>query len=51
MTKSTTTKQPPSTNGAKQKLAFGKTFRHWRSGKIYKASDYGHKAWPFAKSK
>ena len=21
-------------------------FRHWRSGKILSAADYGHKAWP-----
>ncbi|MDP2279353.1 MAG: hypothetical protein Q8K51_14140 [Nitrospirota bacterium] len=22
-------------------------YRHWRSGKLMVASEYGHKAWPF----
>lgn len=35
----------------KQQVPFGKQFKHWRSGKIYRAEDYGHKAWPFGKRK
>jgi len=32
-------------------FAFAKTFKHWRSGKVYRAEDYGHKAWPIRTSK
>ncbi len=31
----------------KGNLIFVKSFRHWRSGKILKASDYGKKAFVF----
>lgn len=26
---------------------YATSFRHWRSGKVYYAKDYGYKAWPF----
>lgn len=26
---------------------YAASFRHWRSGKVYYAKDYGYKAWPF----
>lgn len=29
------------------KTGFVTWFRHWRSGKIIKAADYGYKAFPF----
>ena len=29
------------------KLIFCKVYRHWRIGKLMRASDYGYKAWPF----
>lgn len=33
----------------KGNLIFVKSFRHWRSGKIIKASDYGKKAFVFSR--
>lgn len=29
------------------KLVFCTVYRHWRTGKLMRASDYGYKAWPF----
>lgn len=29
------------------KRQFRTWFRHWRTGKIMYAKDYGYKAWPF----
>lgn len=29
------------------KLVFCTAYRHWRTGKLMRASDYGYKAWPF----
>lgn len=29
------------------KLIFCTEYRHWRTGKLMRASDYGYKAWPF----
>lgn len=37
--------------GAGESASFGTSFKHWRSGKIYYAKDYGYKVWPFRKSK
>lgn len=31
----------------KSKLVFCTSYKHWRTGKIMRASDYGYKAWPF----
>lgn len=40
----------PDTNSSKPvsetRVIFVKEFRHWRSGKIIRAEDYGHKAFP-----
>lgn len=33
-------------NATHDVAGFAKTFRHWRNGKVYRAADYGHKAWP-----
>jgi len=47
----TTSDHPQSANGGDSSPSFGPSFRHWRSGKVYYAKDYGHKAWPFTKRK
>jgi hypothetical protein len=31
--------------------SFSRYFKHWRSGKVYDAWDYGHKAWPIGRSR
>lgn len=36
--------------GKKRGLRFRPFFRHWRSGKILWAKDYGYKSWPFGGS-
>lgn len=36
----------PTKNGH-WKLVFCTEYRHWRTGKVMKASEYGYKAWPF----
>ncbi len=38
-------KGKPARNGVR----FVTEFRHYRTGKLMKASDYGHKAWPIRK--
>ena len=35
----------PGRNG----IRFVTEFKHWRTGKIMRAADYGHKAWPLGK--
>jgi len=30
---------------------FATQFRHWRSGKLMVAADYGHRVWPIGKKK
>lgn len=32
---------------AKNNGGFCKRYRHWRTGEIMEAADYGYKAWPF----
>lgn len=32
-------------------VAFVTEFRHWRSGKMIRAADYGHKAFPIRRRK
>lgn len=34
---------PKSKSGGRRFVTF---FRHWRTGRIYYAADYGYKAWP-----
>ena len=41
MTKATNTRK------GTWKLVFCTVYRHWRTGKLMRASDYGYKAWPF----
>ena len=42
----------PTVNSSKPesepRVVFVKEFRHWRSGKIIRAEDYGYKAFPIA---
>ena len=33
----------PNPKGGRRYVAY---FRHWRSGQILRASDYGYKGWP-----
>jgi hypothetical protein len=42
------TKPPPGKKGG-QRAPFGRYYKHWRSGQVYDAWDYGHKAWPLGK--
>ena len=34
----------------KNEHGFVTEFKHWRSGKVMRAADYGYKAWPFGPS-
>lgn len=45
------TEKAGQSSGAGGSAPFGTYFRHWRSGKIYYAKDYGYKAWPFYRGK
>lgn len=42
-------KSPPrgGSSVSKRRVLFGRYFKHYRTGVVYDAWSYGHKAWPF----
>lgn len=43
-------KAASSTLGKTEKVSFCTSYRHYRTGKVMKASEYGYKAWHFGKN-
>ena len=48
--KSKSISKSASSAGKTGKVEFCTSYRHYRTGKVMKASEYGHKAWHFGKN-